>query len=114
MTGGQLFNSVCDRIVHRQATIQDMAPDLSRAFRGMLADGHTHDGLKRLLNKTRLPTVSGKPRWTLGEIRQLIKGTLTTILGRVIDRDRLTFQPVVKTQNCALKISTILGRVAME
>lgn len=71
MTGGQLFNSICDRYVSRKATVKDMAGDLSRALRGMLADGHTQGGIKNLLNETHLPTVSGKPQWTLAETRHL-------------------------------------------
>jgi hypothetical protein len=37
--------------------VRDMQDNLGRAFWGMLKDDHTVDGLKKILNETRLPTV---------------------------------------------------------
>lgn len=73
MTGSRLFVSVCDRYVLNRVPVPDMRDDLRRAFRMMLGDGYDCDQLKKLLNQTHLPTVSGKNRWTLGEIRGLTK-----------------------------------------
>jgi hypothetical protein len=72
-TGSALFVDICDRNVKDKTPVKDMKDELARALSLMLQDQYTPDALKKLLNEYRLPTVSGKPKWTLEEIRTLTR-----------------------------------------
>jgi hypothetical protein len=72
-TGGKLLMEICDRHLKEKIPVKDMKEDMARALSLMLQDQYTADELKKLLNEYRLPTISGKPKWTLEEIRKLTR-----------------------------------------
>lgn len=72
MSHNLTYLEIIDRYV-KGTPVADMRRDLARTFDGMLRDGYDTDQLKKMLNQACLPTVSGKARWTVGEIRGLIR-----------------------------------------
>ena len=71
-TGSALFMEVSERYVAR-TPMKKLKPDLIKAFSKMLIEGYDPGEIKKILVQHNLPTVSGKPRWTLAEIRKLAR-----------------------------------------
>ncbi len=72
MTQNLTYLEIIDRYVSG-TPVPAMRRDLARALDRMLRDGYDPDQLKRMLNEACLPTISGKSRWTVGEIRRLVR-----------------------------------------
>lgn len=70
--GPPTFTQLIDRIAGGIA-VQDIEEDIVRMLGGLAAGGFGAHEIKKQLNGCSFPTLSGKPKWTVAEVRQLLR-----------------------------------------
>lgn len=70
--GSKLYKEICDRYV-AGASVADMKTDLIKAVDLLSKDGYEPAKIKNMLNDAVLPTISGKTKWTVTEIKKLFR-----------------------------------------